>query len=72
MESHVVRMRIKIDGRISKKDHHILGHKNPSQQWHSSSFGWLGIISNRSVSPCRLRYVSKSFKEAPKNMLYND
>jgi hypothetical protein len=69
MDSHDVRMGIKIDGRINKKDHHILGHKHPFQRRHSSSFAWLDIISSRSISPCHLRYVSKSFKEMPKNML---
>jgi hypothetical protein len=72
MDSHDVRIRIKIDDGISKKGNHILGHKQPFQRWCSSSFVWLGVIPSRSISPCRQRYMSKSFKEAPKNMLYND
>jgi hypothetical protein len=72
MDSRDVRIRIEIDNRISKKGNHILGYKKFFQQWCWSSFGWLGIIPSRSISPCRLRYVSKSFKETPKNMLYSD
>jgi hypothetical protein len=72
MDSRNVRIRIKIDDGISKKGNYILGHKQPFQRRCSSSFRWLGVIPGRSISPCRLRYVSKSFKEMPKNMLYND
>jgi hypothetical protein len=72
MDSRNVRIRIKIDDGISKKGNHILGNKQPFQRWCSSSFGWLGVIPSRSISPCRLRYVSKSFKETPKSMLYID
>jgi hypothetical protein len=72
MDSHDVRIRIEIDNGISKKGNHILGHKQLFQRWCSSSFEWLGIISSRSISPYHLRSVSKSFKETPKNMLYND
>jgi hypothetical protein len=72
MDSSNVRIRIKIDDEISKKGNHILGHKQPFQQWCSSSFGWLGVIPSRSISPCHLRYVSKSFKQTPKNMRCSD
>jgi hypothetical protein len=72
MDSCDVRIRIKIDDRISKKGNRILGHKQPFQRWCLSSFVWLGVIPSRSISPYRLRYMSKSFKETPKNMLYNN
>jgi hypothetical protein len=49
-----------------------LGHKQLFQWQFSISFGRQGIIPSRSISPRRLRCVSKSFKETPKNMLYSD
>jgi hypothetical protein len=72
MDSRNVRIRIKVDDGISKKGNHILGHKQPFQRRCWSSFGWLGVIPSRSISHCRMRYVSKSFKETAKNMLYSD
>jgi hypothetical protein len=50
-----------------------MSHLGTSNFFNDSiSFGRQGIIPSRSISPRRLRYVSKSFKETPKNMLYSD
>jgi hypothetical protein len=72
VDSRKVRTRIKIDDDVSKKGSHILGHTQLFQWQCSSSFARLGIIPSRSISSHRLRYVSKSFKETPKNVFYND